>query len=143
MADDSQAEQPAADRSSWWDREIFLDSNGGHCPSEIDVTGRARYLFFGPYLPLAPGIWRATISVRLCPDAARCRLALQFGAEPDYDTVDLEFGVDGDHVVIVEHRRVEPGLGQVRLWLKKAAFHGGVRLSGAAVERIGDLETSD
>ena len=128
------------DGASWWARELFLspDSEGGVCPEVIDVTGRARYLFFGPYIELPSGIWRAEIRFHLCPDASRCRLAAQFGAEPDYATVDVPNGKPGSRVIRIEHARREPGLSQIRLWLKKAAFHGEVRLSGAAVSRIGD-----
>ena len=137
-----QSDEVRADGALWWDRKIFLspDLQGGVCPEAIDVTGRARYLFFGPYIELSTGLWRADVRFDLCTDASRCRLAVQFGAEPDYATVDVPFGISGSQLIRIEHSRHETGLGQIRLWLKKAAFHGEVRLSGASVSRIGDCK---
>ncbi len=125
----------------WWDREIFASAEApdGRCPKELDVTGRARCLLFGPYLPLTPGHWSATAHLEVCVDAARCRLAVEFGAEPDYALVDLPFGQPGQHAIELTHEIRESGLGQIRLFLKRAAFHGEVRFIGATVRRIGDL----
>ena len=114
-----------APSSQWWDRTQFFggaEANVGKCPEVIDLTGRACFLFYGPYVPLTAGLWRATVTLTICADAARRPLALQFGAEPDYVTADLPFGVSGD----------------VRLWLKKAAFHGQIRFLGACVEPVED-----
>jgi hypothetical protein len=144
LAEDS-ADTPSPS-ATWWDRGDFLsDAEGpaGTCPVAIDVTGRARFLSYGPFADLAPGVWRATVFLNLCPDAARCRLAVQFGAEPDYTTKDLEFRITGNHKVEIEHVIHQTGPGQVRLWLKKAAFHGEVRFAGAAVERIGDIGSDE
>jgi hypothetical protein len=139
----SGSQELQSDSASWWARELFLspDFEGGICPAVLDVTGRARYLFFGPYIELSSGIWRAEVRFRLCPDASRCRLAVQFGVEPDYTTIDVPFGVPGPHAVRIEHKQSVAGLAQIRLWLKKAAFHGEVRFTGASVSRIGDCNT--
>jgi hypothetical protein len=118
----------------WLAPSAFLSGNGP-CPEAVDVTGRARYLFYGPYAALGPGRWRATVFLHLCPDAARRPLAVQFGAEPDYTTLDLPFGVPGNHRVDLEHSLREGDAAQVRLWLKKAAFHGEVRLIGVSLGR--------
>jgi hypothetical protein len=128
-------------KSLWWGREIFLSRDGEdmRCPDVIDVTGRARFLVFGPYASLSPGVWRTVVSLEICPEAARRPMAVQFGAEPDYTTTDIEIGVPGPHSVEVIHAFREADQVQVRLWLKRAAFHGEVRLIGAHVERLGDL----
>lgn len=133
------------DAGDWWGRETFLSYNerSNICPEVIDATGRARYLFFGPFIVLPPGLWRATVYLELCPDAARRQLALQFGAEPDYTTLDLPQGMPGRHVERIEHPLFEPAPCQIRLWLKKAAFHGEIRFSGAHVARLGDAPQSE
>jgi len=130
--------------SQWWDRSrFFSDAEAGvdTCPEVIDLTGRACFVFYGPYAPLAAGLWRATVSINSCADAARRPLSLQFGAEPDYTTVDLPFGMPGDHHLTLEHWFDGGQMAQVRLWLKKAAFHGEVRFLGAHVELISDERT--
>jgi len=130
----------APDRSApvWWDRACFLSDEAPdrRCPEVIDVTGRARFLFFGPFIPLGRGLWRATVRLELCPDAARRTLALQFGVEPDYTTHDLPSGACGSLTPQIDFLCETPGTAQVRLWLKKAAFHGEVRLAGARVEPV-------
>jgi hypothetical protein len=126
----------------WWDREIFLSDEDGdkRCPAVIDVTGRARYLFFGPFLPLTRGAWRATVHLQLCRDAALRSLALQFGVEPDYTTLELERGVSGSQAPQLDFTCETPGMAQIRLWLRKAAFHGEVRFAGVSVEKIDHIE---
>jgi hypothetical protein len=126
----------------WWDRNIFLsdeDASEGACPPVIDVTGRARILVYGPNRELTPGVWRATAFLHLSPDAALRRLAVQFGAEPNYSTADLPLGSPGDHQVELTLAVREARPHQVRIWLKKAAFHGELSLAGVSVERIADL----
>jgi hypothetical protein len=124
--------------SLWWDRGCFLSDESPErlCPDEIDITGRARFLFFGPFSPLERGLWRATVHLELCPDAARRTLALQFGVEPEYTTLDLPIGVCGSLTPQLDFVCETPGMAQIRLWLRKPAFHGSVRLAGAQVERI-------
>ena len=131
------------DPPAFWPREAFLSDEvapGGRSPETLDVTGRARFLFFGPYSRLDRGVWRAKVRLRLCPDAARSRLSVQFGAEPDSATADLEFGRAGFHEVTLEHRFDGAGLAQVRLMLRKAAFHGEIVFSGVQLTRVGDGE---
>ena len=120
-----------------WDRELFL-SGEGVCPPEIDVTGLPRFVFFGPFITLEAGLWRAECELEFCADAALRVFALQFGAEPDYTTVDLQRGRPGLQRFVIQHRLSTAAPMQLRLWLKKAAFHGYVRFGGASIERIAD-----
>jgi hypothetical protein len=135
---------PLAPGESWWDPALFLspDTGGPLGHTTIDATGRSRFLFFGPYLPLERGIWRARVWLEICQDAARRPMAIQFGADPGYTTFDLPIDRPGPLVASVEHPMDGIGLAQVRLWLKRAAFHGEVRFLGAAVSQIADLPAS-
>jgi hypothetical protein len=126
----------------WWDRSIFLsdeDAPAGPCPAAIDVTGRARILFYGPYRLLAPGVWRATVELRFCADAGRRPFTLEFGAHPDYTSVEIPCAAPGDHKIEIAHAMRTEGPAEIRLLLRKAAFHGEVRLLGAFVEPVADL----
>ena len=93
----SDPDQPTAETPAWWSFERFMndEARDRRCPNVIDVTGRARYLFFGPFINLPAGHWRATVFLELCPDAARRRLAVQFGSEPDYTTEGVPGGRAG------------------------------------------------
>ena len=121
-----------------WDRQLFMTGEVElmSCPGVIDVTGRARYLVFGPFVALDPGAWRARVSLELCADAAQRPIAVQFGAEPDYTTVDLPRGAQGLHEVEIEHQIRSGDLAQIRVWLKRAAFHGELRFGGAELHRV-------
>jgi hypothetical protein len=136
--DTMQDGSPDRSAPAWWDRASFLsdEAQDRRCPEVIDVTGRARFLFFGPFIPLSRGLWRATVHLELCPDAARRTLALQFGVEPDYTTQDVLLDASGSLSPQLDFLCETPGAAQVRLWLKKPAFHGEVRLAGVRVEPI-------
>jgi hypothetical protein len=116
------------------------DGEAAPCPEVIDVTGRARYLVFGPYLALEPGAWRARVSLQLCAEAAQRPIAVQFGAEPDYTTVDLPRGTEGRHEAEIEHQMKSGDLAQIRVWLKRAAFHGELRFGWAEIQRVQGLD---
>jgi hypothetical protein len=124
--------------SMWWGRELFLtgDVPDGRCPAVIDVTGRSRILSYGPYAPLGPGAWRARAVLDLCPDAARCRLALQFGVSLDFTTVDVPRGAPGRQEIELDYMSETPGLAELRLVLMRAAFHGEVRFHGVDILAI-------
>lgn len=134
-------EPPLAPDEVWWDPAVFLtpECTEGRGLSVFDVTGRPRCLLFGPYLPLASGVWRARVWLEICPDAAKRPMAIQLGAEPDYSTADLPLDQPGRLVASIEHPMDGGGLAQIRLLLRRAAFHGEVRFLGAAVSRIADL----
>lgn len=135
---------PPADSAQWWGREMFLsvDVPDGKCPPIIDATGRARVLMYGPYAMLAPGAWRAVAHLELCPDAAQRRLAIQFGVGQAYTTVDVPGGPLGLRKIQIDHVCREPGHAELRLVLKRAAFHGRVRFLGASIERVAVALTS-
>lgn len=126
---------------SQWEKEMFLlgDTAGRLTNDPIDVTGRARFLVYGPYVHMEPGRWRVIVSLDLSPDAARNPLALQFGVDPVVTTVDMALGVAGPQQFRIDHVVHTAGPGQVRLWLKRAAFHGEIRFSGATVRRLGNV----
>jgi hypothetical protein len=141
MPDDVGPARCAAVETLRWDRRLFMTWDGdlAPCPAVIDVTGRERYLVFGPYRALEPGAWRAKVSLELCTETAQRPIAVQFGAEPDYTTVDLPRGVEGLHEVEIEHQMKSGDLAQIRVWLKRAAFHGELRFGGAEIYRIGRI----
>lgn len=122
--------------SMWWGRELFLsvDVPDGKCPEVIDVTGRARILAYGPYAPLPSGVWRARATLDLCADAARCRLALQFGVSRSFTQVELPHGTPGRHEIDLDYVCENSGLAELRLVLLRAAFHGQVQFHGVDIQ---------
>ncbi len=131
----------------WWPHELFLTydqavTNHGVCPAVIDVTGRARHLAFGPFRPLKPGLWRASLVLLVSAKAARRPLAADFGAEPNFTLYTLPYGVPGLHHIALENTLGPDDLAQVRLWVKRPAFEGEVGFLGVALNSI-DAPSSD
>jgi hypothetical protein len=140
-ATEAAVEAGGADEALWWGRERLRssDTDGGACPEVIDVTGPRRCLVFGPHLPLEPGRWRATAMFEVCPDASRRQLSVQFGCYPDFTTVQVPVGVSGLHQIELEYEFKPDQLAEVRLLLDRAGFHGELRFSGAALQKVGDV----
>jgi hypothetical protein len=112
------------------------------CPEVIDLTGPRRCLFFGPYFMLDPGTWRASVELSVCKDAARRALELEFGVDPgaEYTRLPLPTGIDGRLRIELVHRVEVAARAQVRLWLRRAAFHGEVRLHEVVTELLGSAD---
>jgi hypothetical protein len=139
------APDPAiAVQSLWWGREEFYSREGGgeRCPEVIDLTGGQRDLIFGPYIELPAGHWRAAALLDRCPDAARCRLALEFGVYPTYTRVLVPVGESGPVRVELDHVFETAGPAEVRVMLMRAAFHGELRFGGARVQLIPERQAA-
>lgn len=124
-----------------WDRKIFrtLETPDKVCPEVIDITGRARCLIYGPYVQLAQGLWRATVSFELCEEAARRSFTVQLGSlKSGFATVELPQGVPGRHDVEVLQNVSDGEAVEVRVWVKTAAFHGELRFLGVAIEPVAE-----
>jgi capsular polysaccharide transport system ATP-binding protein len=115
----------------------------GRCPNVFDLAGPARNLFFGPYFPLTPGKWRVCIDLELDAEAAGKSFTVEFGIEPEFTQAKLPLGASGPLRIEIVQDIETDGLGQIRLWLKRAAHQGRVRFFGATVEQIGALETAE
>jgi len=62
-----------------WPREVFLDGDvpGEVLPPTIEVAGRARFLSYGPYLPLPTGLWQATAFLGFSPEIGKMPFILE------------------------------------------------------------------
>jgi capsular polysaccharide transport system ATP-binding protein len=130
----------AAQAPGWWSPEMFHSPGtpDGRCPDVIAVTGRPRDLIFGPYISLAPGVWRATVFLEVCANASRCRLDLEFGVFPNYSKNPVTFLGPGHHKLEIEYTVAEAGDAEVRIVLIRPGFQGELRFAGVTVERIAD-----
>jgi hypothetical protein len=107
-------------------------------PEVFDLKGLDRHLFYGPYIELAPGVWRARVELELSEDASKRQLAIQFGIEPDFTVFEVPYRAEGRMEFELEYAVRNAGLVQIRLWLRRAAFTGKVRFGGVTLERVGD-----
>jgi hypothetical protein len=116
----------------WWAPSQLNSAEGPDqwCPPEIDITGRSRFLVYGPYVSLAAGIWRASVKFELCQDAARSRFTVHFGEMTSYASAHVPFGAAGQNLVDLEHTVLKPAPCEVRIQLNRAAFHGMIKVKG-------------
>ena len=104
----------------------------------FDLTGRSRRLLHGPHTRVEPGVWRARVRLEMSEDAGKRQIVLYFGVNP-YSAIDLPYGAEGVHEVELDTLVTTTNEVEIWLWLKRAAFHGVVRLLSASIERVGDV----
>ena len=66
-----------------WPRAAFLDGDnpGSAPPPQIDITGRSRHVFFGPYMHVPPGQWTATIAFSVAENISGNRMTFDVGEQ--------------------------------------------------------------
>lgn len=125
--------------SLFWHKDLFFhgDEPSQPPPSEIDVSGPARCLVFGPYIRLAEGAWTCFLKVSLNEAGAGLRLVAEAigGAPLNRAVFDLSepglFEIEFPFVVINADAPVE-----IRISSAQAAFEGGLTLHGARLVRL-------
>jgi len=90
----------------------------------MDIAGRARALFWGPYEELPPGLWRAT--ARFAVDHWSCRhtFRLEWGATADFVTFEFRPGKAGIYEVSAERVWNETEKAELRIILTSGALGG-------------------
>ncbi len=115
-----------------WEPDLFFATegaaDGAHSPASgpIDITGRARFLIFGPYINLPPGSWSATVVIGFSAETAGLSFVIEIAAgtqltyarvQPTGEQIietDLQFTIDDSATQPVE----------VRIVSERAAFDG-------------------
>jgi hypothetical protein len=119
-----------------WEPDLFFAAEGAAdgapipASGPIDITGRARFLIFGPYINLAPGLWSATAVIGFSAETTGLSFVIEIAAgtrltyarvQPTGEQVietDLQFTIDDSATQPVE----------VRIISERAAFDGRVVL---------------
>jgi hypothetical protein len=119
-----------------WERELFFMSEDPASPQPllatrpVDITGRIRFLVYGPYINLPPGSWSASVILGFSPEAAGMTYIVEAFAgvqlthsriEPGSERIfeaNLHFSIDAalDHPV------------QIRIHNERPAFDGRLAL---------------
>lgn len=129
--------RPAADlKSLVWEPELFFIDHDPPTPTpvpaagHVDITGRARFLVYGPYIDLPPGSWSATVVLGFSAEAAGMSFMVEAFAgrqlcctrvEPSVEQIieaDLQFVIDNS---------IDQPL-QIRIANERAAFDGRLAL---------------
>lgn len=121
-----------------WDLRAFTSGgpDGPPLPAQIDITGAARNLVFGPMDILSRGRWRMTARFRLCKHAARRRYIYQFIFGDSVEEMVLQPTGPGEYQLGLENSYAHDGHAALRLWLAEPAFHGALQFLGASAEPL-------
>jgi hypothetical protein len=139
---ESEAAEATEPSEVWWPAGLF-QSEAGSAEAPIDVTGRARCLCWGPYAEMPAGRWRAEVSLEFCEDASRYDYFIEFGVLSRFSRALFRPAPGARTVVNLEFEAPEPWIAELRIHVLRPAFHGGLRLIGAHVNRIEPAAAAD
>lgn len=105
-------------------------------PRQLDLTGTARILVFGPYVSLPPGLWRANIGFSIDQAATRKRFRLEWGDQASFATHRFRPDQAGRYALEIEHRWDAPAPSEMRLVLEEGAIDGALTFEGLHLERM-------
>jgi hypothetical protein len=69
-----------------WERDLFFvgDDPTASADRVLDVSGPVRYLVFGPYIAVPPGLWSATVALAVVKGAASLAYSVEVFAGPRF-----------------------------------------------------------
>lgn len=107
----------------------------------IDVTGRPRHIFHGPYITLPPGAWSATIALGFSAEAAELsyRVEVCEGIGAVLDTVSLPPGQERVVELTLNFSLEAPDMIDIHLFNERAAFDGRLAVGHAVITPIGGI----
>lgn len=129
--------------ASVWPADLFNyplgdDPTGGE--PQIDLTGRARTLMFGPYATLPPGRWRATVKVMVDPEGGWTPLWFDWGAQDNMTVHEETIHEAGVYSLSLDGGWDRPTEVQMRAVLTQPVFQGRFEMLECRVERLDDAE---
>lgn len=100
---------------------------------KMDIGGRARALFWGPYEPLPSGLWTATARFAVDRWACRHTYRLEWGATADYAMFEFKPGKAGVFEVSAERAWSVEEKAELRIILTEGTLGGVFEFLGAEV----------
>jgi hypothetical protein len=118
-----------------WPHEIFL-AGDGPCPFAIDIMGRARILFYGPYIALPDGVWQAHLMFDISERAMPYDYLVEFGTIGRFSRMTFRAEKPGLQCVNIQHVAKDALPMEVRFFLLRAAFVGDIKFGGCVVKKL-------
>ncbi|MGH7098246.1 MAG: hypothetical protein ACREE4_11385 [Stellaceae bacterium] len=131
-----------------WARDLFFmneePSSGEIDPPAlrpIDITGRQRHIFHGPYITLPPGAWSATIALGFSAEAAELsyRVEVCGGMGIALDGVSLPPGQERVVELALNFSLTAPDLIDIHILNERAAFDGRLAVGHAVITPVGGI----
>ena len=95
---------------------------GGTQP--IDLTGRGRIIFHGPYVELPRGEWSVRVRFRYDGHGKRSPFRFEWGVGHDVEAIDVVVQEAGDYEIDLFRAWDQVAMPQLRIWLYHAVFQG-------------------
>nr|WP_312162031.1 hypothetical protein [Brevundimonas diminuta] len=101
----------------------------------IDLTGRPRFLIFGPYVTMPAGRWKAIIRLGFDETAARYQYRADWGEQETYGSHIFRPLREGVYELEMEYEWAKPSACEMRLLVLEGAFDGEVSFMGVQLNR--------
>lgn len=131
---------PTAGAIARWSSDLFVRPDGRPASEPIDLTGRRRILAHAPFLELPPGVWRATLRVRIRSPRSSMRLRFEWGPGETVSWVECEEGVSGVYSVVLEATWHERTTARLVVWAQIPMFDGEIYIDGAEIEFVSQVD---
>ncbi len=102
----------------------------------IDLTGRARVLVYGPYVAIPSGVWRCTVPLATAVVGANPKVSFEWGASEHFTTLDLEAIANQPQVAVIEHEFQFPQIAELRVLLMEPVFHATLSAQRPILTRV-------
>lgn len=131
---------PEVGAEAEWRPSVFVyDMRGAETRStisEMDATGRARILVYGPYIALPQGLWRATLVFSCDQSASRHTLRFEWGTPENFQGFYVTPKRPGRYEVVLEHRWTKAEPAELRMILTESSLGGHIGFDGVKLLRL-------
>ena len=110
----------------------------------IDLTGPARYFFYGPYFALSAGLWSADISLEVQDCFSDNQIAVDVCAAEILAIIKMKLPSRGVYGCRIEFEIVDPSKPvEIRMQLLTGAIEGLIQVRGVRLQRIASSDEAD
>jgi len=102
---------------------------------EVDLTGRARLLIFGPQITLSPGLWKIHAHVLVDPEGSRSCLTVSWGNSKEQTTRTTEIATPGVYQISLYTDWKVSSEAELKIASSRPHFRGSVKFLNASVSR--------
>jgi hypothetical protein len=110
----------------------------------VDLTGPARFIYFGPYFALPAGAWSAQIAFEVQGCYSENWIALDINADKVLATIKTKLPTRGMYECQIRFRIVDPAHRiEVRVRLLTGAIEGVMRMHSIKLNRLANLDEAE
>jgi hypothetical protein len=118
-----------------WARDLFLEEHHQPAIRPIDISGKIRYLIYGPYIALPPGNWVAEMVLGFSEDAIDMSFLIEVWAGSKLSAVGVHPSGPGLAQINISFALEESNdnLVEIRVMNERAAIYGRMALGQATL----------